>query len=574
MGRFERSIKIAFDKISGEVLEAEQVFDSKKDAFEIRRQFHKDEIELFCCECHQKLDVSTSKYDRLHFKHQRHADPCILKDANLSPADLLLLTQILKGKESERHKKLKNLIADRLRDVPGVDASSIAIDNRFIIRGEEKRRPDVYCRYLDKELVFEIQLSQLSLRYIINRHEFYKQHGIYLIWILDNFDVHDQSQLERDIKYLTHHQNFFKLDEEVREFKLACDYKSPFVSYDNEVHSKWLRHSVHLDEAQFDNKEYQIYYFDYKAALQRAEEAKTIRDRELREAERIRIQRLQKEQVEREQAARESEMREKANEIIEEIRRLRRGKAAVFATASQMLANLDYEEQSYFNSILDLSSPGSDGYPKFFQWIREAKQEDVAFLGFVFSSPHIHFDINARGVNNVSAFQAIYDNSGIGKYTAVQALFKGGYRLTADDESLIRSLKADEEVEGDLILYRYCSNLKERSLVETIFSLKRLVCVLHSAREGRITGFKYKSSEWVAFANNAIQYYDAYWEYIELVFKHYGLWEKIIAADRKGTFQKKLQILYSNMPRQSFDFDPVFRSLFPEFGNSKDDFLL
>lgn len=62
MAQYERSIKIAFDKLSGEILEADDVFDKKKEAFEVRRQFHKDEVELYCCECHQKLEVSTSKY--------------------------------------------------------------------------------------------------------------------------------------------------------------------------------------------------------------------------------------------------------------------------------------------------------------------------------------------------------------------------------------------------------------------------------------------------------------------------------------------------------------------------------
>jgi len=213
MARYERSIKIGFDKLSGEILEADDVFDKKKAAFEVRRQFHKDEFELYCCECHQKLEVSTSKYDRLHFKHQKNAEYCILKDENLSPAELEQFTKILKAKESTRHKELKNKIGERLRNIPGIDPSSPAIDDRFIVRGSEKRRPDVYCKYHEKEIVFEIQLSDLSLRYILSRHDFYKEQGIYLVWILDNFNVRDQSQLERDIKYLTKYQNFFKLDE-------------------------------------------------------------------------------------------------------------------------------------------------------------------------------------------------------------------------------------------------------------------------------------------------------------------------------------------------------------------------
>src|SRR5215204_3230552 len=108
MERYERAIRIAFDLISGEVLEADEVFDKKKDAFELRRQFNMDEVQLYCCECHQKLNVSTSKYDRLHFKHQKGADYCILKDDNLTPEQLDEIVKILRAKESDRHKDLKN----------------------------------------------------------------------------------------------------------------------------------------------------------------------------------------------------------------------------------------------------------------------------------------------------------------------------------------------------------------------------------------------------------------------------------------------------------------------------------
>src|SRR5688500_7198036 len=108
MPRYERSIKIAFDKVLGEVVEADDVFKNPKEGFATRRKFSLDEIELYCCECRQKLGVSTSKYDRLHFKHQMHAGPCVLKDEDFSPAELEEFTRILKAKESPRHKELKN----------------------------------------------------------------------------------------------------------------------------------------------------------------------------------------------------------------------------------------------------------------------------------------------------------------------------------------------------------------------------------------------------------------------------------------------------------------------------------
>ena len=39
MKTYERSIKIAFDKISGEILDADELLAKPKDAFEIRRKF-------------------------------------------------------------------------------------------------------------------------------------------------------------------------------------------------------------------------------------------------------------------------------------------------------------------------------------------------------------------------------------------------------------------------------------------------------------------------------------------------------------------------------------------------------
>src|SRR5690606_9133903 len=127
---FERTIKEAFDKLSGEILKADEVFDDSKDAFLVRKQFHKDEIELYCLECQQKLNVSTSKYDRLHFKHNPNADFCLLKDGKLSPDESEKIYAIYRSKESERHKFLKNQMGKQLALLR--DVSNVQIDDKFI----------------------------------------------------------------------------------------------------------------------------------------------------------------------------------------------------------------------------------------------------------------------------------------------------------------------------------------------------------------------------------------------------------------------------------------------------------
>ena len=139
MARYDRLIKFAYDRLSDKDWDADDLFDTKKNAFEIRRQVSRDEFDFYCKECHQQLEVSTSKYDRLHFKHSRGADYCILKDEDLSPEEHEKFTQNLQFKESERHKFLKHRIGDLLNTTSGVHTSSISVDNKFIVRGNEKR---------------------------------------------------------------------------------------------------------------------------------------------------------------------------------------------------------------------------------------------------------------------------------------------------------------------------------------------------------------------------------------------------------------------------------------------------
>ncbi|WP_010114947.1 DUF6035 family protein, partial [Acinetobacter sp. P8-3-8] len=59
--------------------------------------------------------------------------------------------------------------------------------------------------------------------------------------------------------------------------------------------------------------------------------------------------------------------------------------------------------------------------------------------------------------------------------------------------------------------------------------------------------------------------YSSYWEYIEFAFKKYNLWDYLIKLDSsKGTFQRKLQELYSSFPEQKYDFEEIFQTLYPE----------
>jgi hypothetical protein len=100
--------------------------------------------------------------------------------------------------------------------------------------------------------------------------------------------------------------------------------------------------------------------------------------------------------------------------------------------------------------------------------------------------------------------------------------------------------------------------------VESVFKHSKLLFIIESARRQEIIGFNYKRNEWVAFANNAIQYHSEYWEYIESAFRRFGLWDILTKSDKKGTFVRKLKTFYSEKPQQKYDFGEVFKELYPE----------
>ncbi|HNV50497.1 MAG TPA: DUF6035 family protein, partial [Bacteroidales bacterium] len=139
-----------------------------------------------------------------------------------------------------------------------------------------------------------------------------------------------------------------------------------------------------------------------------------------------------------------------------------------------------------------------------------------------------------------------------------------GYKLTDNDREFLEELQdKQKEFVADAYIYKLCNSLTDRSLVDDVFNFYKLLFIIESARQGKLIYYNFTGNIWISFANNAIQYYSEYWEYLELSFKRFGLWDKLIQLDIKGTFQKKVEKFYSNMPRQKYDFDKVFNDLYP-----------
>ena len=223
-------------------------------------------------------------------------------------------------------------------------------------------------------------------------------------------------------------------------------------------------------------------------------------------------------------------------------------------------------EIKILNRKLSLKGKITNGKPPLIKWIDEAKKYDASFLEFILTTKEIELDINTIDNIGRTPLQAIFQNDAIYKTLPILALFQAGYKLTENDSQTLTELMEQQRItDTDFHILKIYNSLTNRDLVPVAYRFSKLLFIIESARQDKLITFNFTGNKWVSFANNAIQYYSEYWEYIELAFKRFGLWDKLIKLDTKATFQKKVEQFYSDMPEQKYDFDEVFKDLYPEF---------
>jgi hypothetical protein len=174
------------------------------------------------------------------------------------------------AKESRRHKDLKYQLSRWLENTPGIKGP-VQIEETFFHQdgGREWRRPDISCTWNDIKIVFEIQISSDFLDVIISREEFYRNQGVFIVWVFD------QLQLDRfttkDI-YIGNQKNIFLFNEaslqtsnQGNRLFFECHHKKPILE-GNHIVDSWEQLFAGLQEITFDHQRMQAFYFDYDAA--------------------------------------------------------------------------------------------------------------------------------------------------------------------------------------------------------------------------------------------------------------------------------------------------------------------
>jgi len=529
----EYAIRFVFDALSGEHFDATEIFRTVQQGQLFRKEYHISDQQLKCRECLQYATVSTNQKGKVFFKHFPNTDYCILKDDGLSKSERSEVEVFIGSKESRRHKSLKNQIGEMLKKTPGVLIDSIMVDNRYLKDSHEQRRPDVFCEFRGRRIAFEIQLSALPAKYIFKRHEFYKRNNTYLIWILDDFDVHGQSQTEKDIKYLNKHQNFFFLNDSTKNATLVAQYKSGWLTVAQEPRFKWVHNNVKLSDLTFDSSDFQVFY-------------KSLIDENAK--------------IEKEKA------RSELDKVLGLMRKFyQTDDERIVKLIEDELMSIDFHLFQILNEIVG-GVENSDLYFKALEG-----QGKFRFVQFLLTSSRFEKNLNTKNEQGQNLLEYILENKRlIFAQTIIRLIFINNYSVSATD---LKYLKNRYAINGSttieemqLVQILTYNQLKNGTLIEICDQMEGPILTILSAKQGRIIGFGFKN--WISLANNAIHNYKRSWEFIKRAFILFEKWDVINAEDKKGSFRAK-QEKFTN----TFSEDRILPSfhvlerLFPELSN-------
>ena len=182
---------------------------------------------FICPECKQPVKISGHKLSRgrvCYFAHFKDSDDCSYKTGTNRTKEEIERLKYSLVQESERHKRLKSVIASALQ---GEKSRAMGVEN---VECEKRinsdipylkwRRPDVYAEYNGRKYVFELQLSTTFVSVIVDRDIFYRLNDYNIIWIF-NFEDNEEyvnlyNLMCKDI-YYANKRNVFIFDADAEE---------------------------------------------------------------------------------------------------------------------------------------------------------------------------------------------------------------------------------------------------------------------------------------------------------------------------------------------------------------------
>jgi len=227
------------DLVSGDILEsAEFISAHRYDALvetrgRILEAMKLDKPFYACALCYTPVYLVASPTKSFFFRHRAEDGSCPAQTrGSLSQAEIRAL-KYNGVRESEAHKKIKQLISRSLAADPRFIPGSIALEQRWRSHDnpDQWRQPDVQATCEGMRLAFEAQLSTTFLDVVVGRRSFYRNDGALLVWILRKFDPNDRRLMIDDLLF-SNNSNILVVDEDTallseerREFYLRCHFR-------------------------------------------------------------------------------------------------------------------------------------------------------------------------------------------------------------------------------------------------------------------------------------------------------------------------------------------------------------
>lgn len=182
---------------------------------------------LICPYCKQMVKLCGRRSIRgrvSYFSHLYDSDDCEIKTTTQLTKEEIEARKYGQIQESERHIRLKTLIAEALSSSTSIDKgiSDVEVEKRIksTLPYMNWRRPDVVARFREMNIVFELQLSTTFLSVVVDRDIFYRLNGYFIIWVF-NFDdnkeyVNLYNLMCKDI-YYGNKRNIFIFDQKAQQ---------------------------------------------------------------------------------------------------------------------------------------------------------------------------------------------------------------------------------------------------------------------------------------------------------------------------------------------------------------------
>lgn len=551
----KRTIKTILNLENGDQLETDEIFKDEKnreaEIFQLRtkieEQIQRRNYIFVCLYCKQPVAIrGTATSKRFYFTHPYKSDDCIIKTTSKLTEDQVRRIKFNGQKESELHNRLKTFIGDYLRFDEKV--KSVRIDKIYREKeiSREWRKPDVLAIYNTRKIAFELQLSTTFLSVIVARTIFYKDRGIYLIWVFPKFSLTNDLQkfTEKDI-YYNNNFNVYTLDEEAIEqsknenkLYLKCYFKE-FVNLNA---SNWSSKMITIDQLTFKD-DYTVYYHDFKTDLNKIEQ--DIRIQKELEAEKRRVERI-KNKI------------KLAKSFLREY--FTWDKEVLYDLLSSPIEFIQTEEEiKLLNSELQFNSKESFLIDLFKNYTKPN------FLKYICDSDKIHFYLQNIEIDGITILQYILKNGGTNYRPLMANLFRKGYKLTERDEMTLNELLIEpfnkENIEKWGLTKVY-SRLISKRLAYQVDKVDKILFSILSLELDRVIGFGFKNLKEVT--NNFFEYHSDFGEIYLHAMHAFKRYDYLITSDKSNKMKNKIDRFKSNSQQQRTEFNELFYEIFPE----------